>query len=194
MMASSRTNRSGVGRGARRRRRGPSGPSTGSSVRDEDLVVEVGAGDEDALTELYERHAGHVFSIARRILSDVELAEDVVASVFVSLWRSPSGYDPRRGSLRAHLMMDARRRSLELVDPAGEYPPDGSDRAADAAGLLSPRERQIIELAYFGGRTSKEIGALFGLPASQVCRIIQSGLEQLRCEGRVADPLGPSRS
>ncbi|HEX2063120.1 MAG TPA: sigma factor-like helix-turn-helix DNA-binding protein [Acidimicrobiales bacterium] len=156
-------------------------------------MAEVGAGDEEALAELYERHAGHVFSIARRIVSDVELAEDVVASVFVALWRSPGGYDPRRGSVRTHLMMEARRRSLELVDPAGENPSERGDRATDAAGVLSPRERQIIELAYFGGRTSKEIGAMFGLPASEVCRIIQSGLEQLRWEGRVAEPLGRSR-
>ena len=176
-MVSSRTNQSSVGGVSRR-------------MRDEDLVAEVGAGDEEALAELYRRHAGHVFALARRILSDTELAEDVVASVFVALWRTPAGYEVGGGSLRAHLLMDARRRSLDLVAPGGDGS-EVSEVAQAAAHVLSSRERQVIELAYFGGRTSHEIGAMLGLPAAEVCRIIQSGLERLRHERRVA--IGPAR-
>ncbi len=190
-MASSRANRSSVGRRTKRRRRSANGVRAGSTRWDEDLVAEVAAGDEGALAQLYERHAAQVFGLARRIVGDAELAEDVVASVFVTLWRGPAAYDARRGSVRAHLLMEARRRSLELVDPSGEHPPVEDDPGTDAAGLLSPRERQIIELAYFGGRTAKDIGAMFGLPPAEVCRIIQAGLEQLRREGRTVQPLGP---
>ncbi len=52
---------------------------------------------------VYEAHAGRIFSLARRVTDDSGLAGDVVKEVFVALWERPDDFDPRQGSLRAHL-------------------------------------------------------------------------------------------
>ncbi len=68
---------------------------------DAQLVVGIGRYEEDALAELYRRHAGPVLGLARRVLVDEHAAEDVTQDVFLSLWRHPDRFDPQRGSLRS---------------------------------------------------------------------------------------------
>ena len=61
---------------------------------DATLVVSIGRYHEDALAEVYRRHAGAVFALSRRLLSDRTLAEEVVQEVFLRLWNDPDRFDP----------------------------------------------------------------------------------------------------
>src|SRR5688500_13059055 len=72
-------------------------------VSDELLVVGIGRWGEEALAEVYRRHGGPVFGLARRVLGDATLAEEVTQEVFLLLWREPGRFDPDRGSLRSYL-------------------------------------------------------------------------------------------
>jgi RNA polymerase sigma-70 factor (ECF subfamily) len=58
------------------------------------LVVSIGRYHEDALAEVYRRHAGAVFALARRLLADRTLAEEIVQEVFLRLWNDPDRFDP----------------------------------------------------------------------------------------------------
>ncbi len=73
------------------------------------------AGDETALTEIYDRFAGYVYNLARRVTVSTSLAEDVTQEVFVSLWEKPHAFDPERGTLRAWLGVLTHRRSVDRV-------------------------------------------------------------------------------
>jgi len=64
-----------------------------SSASDASLAMAVARWQEEALAEIYRRHAGAVFGLAKRLIFDAVLAEEVTQEVFVRLWREPERYD-----------------------------------------------------------------------------------------------------
>src|SRR5258707_11929589 len=86
-----------------------------AAVSDATLVVAISRYQQDALAEAYRRHAGAVYGLARRLLYDVALAEEIVQEVFLRLWNSPDKFDPGRGSLRSYLLAQCHGRSVDLL-------------------------------------------------------------------------------
>lgn len=173
-----------------------------SEVSDAALVVGVGRFHEDALAEIYRRHAGPAYALARRILGDGPLAEEVVQEIFVRLWTEPERFDPERGSLRAWLLSqthsrcidrirsDESRRRRELQDASRTDHASHSvdeeiidlmvaEKVTQGLQSLSEGERRAIELAYFGGHTYREVAQILGEPEGTVKSRIRSGLRKL---------------
>ena len=90
-----------------------------ASASDANLVLSVARFDESALAELYRRHAGSVFALAKRVLRQSGLAEEVVQEVFLRLWNQPDRFDVERGSLRSYLLSIAHGRSIDLLRADG---------------------------------------------------------------------------
>ncbi len=187
--------------------RAPKTPTmTGDQLRDASdaaLVVAIGRYHEDALAEVYRRHAGAVFSLARRLLSDRTLAEEIVQEVFLRLWNDPDRYDPDRGSLRSYLLAQCHGRSVDLIRAetsrrrreekelvlAAEAGYDlehevwdmaVADRVKATLQSLPEGEREAILLAYFGGHTYREVADLLGTPEGTVKSRIRAGLKRMR--------------
>jgi RNA polymerase sigma-70 factor, ECF subfamily len=183
---------------------------------DLDLVTGLKARDTTALEQLYDRYGGLAFSVAMRVLGDSGRAEDVVQDAFLRLWNSSKQFDPDRGSLRTWLMTAVRNRAIDVLRGRGrherqerELPVDavasgtGSDpwkevaqnleREAVQTALraLPPEQRQVVELAYFGGHTFPEIAAMIRVPLSTVKGRMRLALEKmhsfLQGSGLVAD-------
>jgi RNA polymerase sigma-70 factor (ECF subfamily) len=172
---------------------------------DATLVVAVGRYSESALAELYRRHAGSVLGLARRLLGDQTLAEEVVQEVFLRLWRSPEKFDPQRGSLRSFLLAQTHGRAIDLlrserarrlreereamVTPEESYDIERevwdltvAERVRQALETLTPDERRAIELAYFGGHTYREVAAILDEPEGTIKSRIRVGLRRMRAE------------
>src|ERR671937_1974292 len=106
---------------------------TGIAADDADRVIlgRIGAGELDALEELYDRYRTMAFSIALRITNDATLAEDVVQDAFLGAWRNASRYAEDRGSVRTWLLSIVHHRAIDVVRrrrptadlPAGEDAP-----------------------------------------------------------------------
>ena len=167
------------------------------------LVLAIGRWREDALAEVYRRHAGAAFALARRILGDRERAEEVLQEVFLRLWHRPDRFDPERGSLRSFLLAQIHGRAVDLLRSetsrrrreerdareTAESAPDIEREVVDltvaetvkvVVESLPADERRAIELAYFGGHTYREVATLLGTPEGTVKSRIRTGLRRMR--------------
>ena len=84
-------------------------------VGDADILRRIRAGDRGAVDELYERFRRPAFALARRILADDGLAEDVLQDVFLGVWRDSSGYDGARGSFASWLLAVVHHKAVDAV-------------------------------------------------------------------------------
>ncbi|MGH3050115.1 MAG: sigma-70 family RNA polymerase sigma factor [Gaiellaceae bacterium] len=163
----------------------------------------VSRSDEAALGELYDRYGGVAYALARRIVRDPDLAEDVVQESFLSVWRGAGRFVPERARASGWLLMLVHRRAVDLVrreqrrraDPLDEtaVPNEGERSAEDAAWLRLERERvqealarlpdqqrELLELAYFGGFTQSQLAERLGRPLGTIKSQMFSGLARLR--------------
>ena len=162
----------------------------------------MGRSSQEALAEAYRRHSRAVYGLARRILRDDSLAEEITQEVFLRLWNGPEKFDASRGSLRSFLLAHTHGRSVDLIrsETARRTREDtdarlesGSGRSIeeevwdmaladyvkDALSALAVDERRAIELAYFGGHTYRETAEILGEPEGTIKSRIRSGLKRL---------------
>jgi RNA polymerase sigma-70 factor (ECF subfamily) len=164
-------------------------------------------GEERALCECYDQYSSFVYGLALRVIGDARAAEDVTQDVFLHLWERPDAFDPTRGCLRTWLGTLAHRRAVDHVrreearrrravrDAAqATCTPDveemafalvAAERVRAALLTLPDSQRQAIELAYFGGKTYREVGVELGIPEGTAKSRLRLGLR------RIADALEP---
>jgi RNA polymerase sigma-70 factor, ECF subfamily len=177
------------------------------SVMDRPADVELArrllARDEDALREAIRTYGRLVNGMARRIVAEPTLAEEVVQDTFLALWRRPGAFDPDRGSLQAFLLGVARNKAVDLVrrEETARRTKDAllaeaetapvivlsEDRGVeerqevrDALAKLSDVQREAIVLAYFGGRTYREVATELRIPEGTAKTRLRDGLMKLR--------------
>jgi RNA polymerase sigma-70 factor (ECF subfamily) len=188
------------------------------AARDLDAVARMAAGDTGSLAELYDRHATPVYSLALRIVSRPEDAEDVTQQVFTQAWRSAGRYDPDRGAVAAWLLVMARTRALDCLrrrstTPAGdadteriaaipdpgpsvEYVVATREQVASvrqALDLLPDDQRLALELAYYRGLTQTEIAERTATPLGTVKTRVRTALRSLRAAMTSASAAGDRR-
>ena len=173
-----------------------------SPASDPQLVVAVGRYDEAALAELYRRHGAIVAAVAMRLLGDRGRADEVTQEIFTRLWQRPERFDPERSSLRTYLVTDAHGRAVDrlrsdLRRSAREerHERDAvrvdadverevwellrAERVREALVELPETERAAIQLAYFDGRTYREVADQLGIPEGTAKSRIRNGLHRL---------------
>jgi RNA polymerase sigma-70 factor (ECF subfamily) len=172
-------------------------------VSDAQLVTSIARYSEIALAEVYRRHGGAVYGLARRVLNNAHEAEDVTQEVFLRLWNRPDRFDPGRGTLRSFLLTQSHGRAVDAVrslnarrlresgearrTATAEYDMQHevwdlavADQVARALGDLPDDERRAIELAYFDGHTYVEVADLLGQPEGTVKSRIRNGMRRMR--------------
>ena len=163
------------------------------------------ARDQTALSDLYDQFGSYVFGLAARVIGDRHAAEDVTQEVFLSLWERPEAFQPTRGRLRTFLGTLAHRRAVDVVrreearrrraarDAATTMPiPDvgelamaivTAEQVRAEVNRLPADQRAAIELAYFGGRTYRQVADELGIPEGTAKSRMRLGL------GRIAQAL-----
>jgi RNA polymerase sigma-70 factor, ECF subfamily len=175
------------------------------SLADEDLMGRVQEGDARAFEVIYDRHVDVAFSLAYRMCGRRAAAEDVVQDALLSLWRSGARYDRTRGSVRSWVLGVVHNRAIDFFrresvragkdvsdDEAMQRLASGDsterevqrrDDASQVRAALSelpPDQRQVIQLAYYGGFSHTEISSMLDLPAGTVKGRMRLGLTKLR--------------
>lgn len=178
---------------------GHEGPLSSESERA--LMVQLVAGDEDAIRAIYSRFGRAVYAMGYRMLGSAEAAEELTQDVFLAAWRKGSRFDPARGRLSTWLMAIAHNMAIDrlrhdrsvarptlvlmeqLPEPAGadeETPLIERDEARRAMAHLSPADRHLLSQAYFYGWTAREIAEAEGIPLGTVKTRLRTALIKLR--------------
>jgi RNA polymerase sigma-70 factor, ECF subfamily len=172
----------------------------GSDVdSDKSLMERVRDREQPAMTVVFDRYAGLVYSVALRVLNDSGQAEDVMQEIFLQLWRNPVSFSSTKGSLAPWLAVVARNRAIdqlrqrkptEVVDEVVLASPANLESEAErntmmhrVRGILRemPEEHQrSLEMAFFEGLTHSEIAAKTGQPLGTIKTRIRSALISLR--------------
>lgn len=173
-----------------------------TTLTDAQLWQKITQGHRDSLGILYDRHAGLVYGIALKVLSNAQEAEDLTQDIFVRL--SGLSYDPQRGSLRTFLAIVTRSRAIDrlrasqrelkktkqffgadagstvVAPPEDGIMPEQSQAVHAALAQLSEDQRQLLRMSYYDGLTQAAISEHLDLPLGTVKSRVRRGLLKLR--------------
>ena len=160
------------------------------------------ARDEEALREAIRLYGGIVNGMARKVLAEPSLAEEVAQDAFLALWRRPGAFDPERGTLKTFLTSIARNKAIDLVRKeetakrakdavlqdlgsgvAGSTFEKGVELRSEMLGALQQLpmlQREALFLAYFGGRTYREVATEVEAPVGTIKTRMRDGMSKLR--------------
>ena len=120
-----------------------------------ELISRMVKGDQAALSQLYDRYARVMYSLAFKMLGSVEEAEEVVLDVFAKAWRTAARYDANRSRVDSWLFLMTRSRSLDrlrqrqrqtkVVEAATNTAQVSSSDLPDDALLITERRTVVAE-------------------------------------------------
>ena len=174
-----------------------------AEIDDGELVAAIARRDDAAMAEAVRRHRGPVLAFALRLVGDSGRAEEISQEVFLQLWARSSHFDVDRGSLRSFLLSITHGRALDVLRSdtarmAREHrnadrtiPPESgieaqvvaqtvADAVRQALAQLPDRDRNAVELAYFGGHSYRTVAGMLNEPEGTVKSRIRRGLAKLR--------------
>lgn len=177
----------------------------GHIFTDTQLLAFIVGGENWALSEIYDRYTHFVFSIALKILNEQTSAEEIVQQVFTKVWRHAQDYRVERGKLSTWLgtithnqcMDELRRRRVRPItdaydwemldqfvindDPAlDEQETFEQARIREALQRIPAQERIVIELAFWGEMTHREIARHCHSPLGTVKTRLRHGTQRLK--------------
>ena len=169
------------------------------------IIARVAAGDERAVSTLYDLTSRRVFALALRILRDRGAADEATLDVFTQVWKQAGRYEPSKGTPLGWLLTMTRTRSIDLARSRGRHSdretmldealavpdrgrsPEDAGRDAEEAGrvrqalaVIPAEQREALVSAYFDGLSHTEVASALGQPLGTVKTRIRSGLAHLR--------------
>jgi RNA polymerase sigma-70 factor (ECF subfamily) len=174
--------------------------ATAERETDWSLLARIQKREESALSELYDRYSGLVYSEAKRILQDTGAAEEILQDLFHQVWRTAEKFDQARGSLAGWLVVAARNRAISKVRRKAGKTEEIEENTVTlqvdletgmarnmllnkvkaVMGSLPQNQREAVEFAYFEGMSHSEIAEKTGQPLGTIKTRIRSAMETLR--------------
>jgi RNA polymerase sigma-70 factor (ECF subfamily) len=169
---------------------------------EEELILLLQNGDRSAFEYLYDHYSGALNTVIFKLISDQQLAEDILQEAFVKIWNNFSSYDSSKGRLFTWMLNITRNLTIDTIrsksykkqskiqdaETAVSYTSNNIDEnnKFDAMGirqqtrLLKEDQKQVIELSYFEGFTQEEISKKLGIPLGTVKTRMRTAISVLR--------------
>lgn len=156
--------------------------------------------DEAAFAALFQHFAPRIKGFLMRSGATDALAEEVAQDVMVTVWQKAHLFDPARAGVATWVFTIARNRRIDALRKQRRPEPEDlgwgpepepdqaealelqqeSERLVEAMSQLPPKQRELIERAYFGDLSHSEIAAETGLPLGTIKSRIRLALDRLR--------------
>lgn len=172
-------------------------PASAGSVSDAELLSSVAGGDEAAFSALYERYAGRVNGLIRRLVKEAALADEILQDVFLEIWRTAARYDASISAPETWIFSVARYRAIDGLrrrarqqvreskvspgmQPAGPDSHPGGEWIRNALGRLPEDQRSTICLSFYYGLTYRRIAELEQVPEGTIKTRMRLAMSKLR--------------
>ena len=174
---------------------------------DVDLMLGIQSGDEDALSQLYDRYNGIMKALILRIIRNDTEADDLLQEVFMEIWNQAKNFSAEKGKPLGWMVTLARRRTIDALRKKQAYAraeerlqaePEqqplawvqnttemeieaGDTRVlmAKVINSLPEAQQQVIELAFFQGMSQREIASHTNIPLGTVKTRLELGLKKI---------------
>lgn len=165
------------------------------------ILNRIASGEKRAVQQCLDTYGGLVWSLARRMLSNADDAEDAVQEIFIDIWKNAERFDESQASETTFVAMIARRRLIDRLRKDNRRPntdsledilaePENNDQsvqtcieakeAAQAMKELRPEQRQILHLSIVQGFSHQEIADALDMPLGTVKTHVRRGLIQVK--------------
>ncbi|MBK7388513.1 MAG: sigma-70 family RNA polymerase sigma factor [Bacteroidia bacterium] len=170
-----------------------------SQHSEDDLVVLLQKGSEEAFNLLYDRYSPTLYGIVVKIVRDEEVAQDVLQDGFLKIWKNISNYDKSKGTLFTWLLNIVRNTAIDYLrsghvknqiridDPnVSIAEPESVNISHDHIGLkeaiqtMKPEHKIVLETIYFKGYTQSEASKALKLPIGTLKTRVRSAIITLR--------------
>jgi len=185
----------------------PPGAGSGnpSRIDDKELLSAIVDRNQEAVAELYDRFSSMLLALAYRVLGNSQDAEEILQEAFLQVWNQAARYDPKRSSVSTWLVLITRSRAIDRLrnrqvqmrtvtaaqqeKPASHTSPTGvgdvllherQRRLGEEMSKLPREQRQVLELAFYGGSTQSEIAEETGIPLGTVKTRTLLAMKKLR--------------
>jgi RNA polymerase sigma-70 factor (ECF subfamily) len=177
-----------------------------SQLNDAELVRQIGAGDNEAETELFRRMAPRIRLYGLRHLRDEHASDDLTQQVLMTTLKALRAGRLREPEKLASFVLgtcrmtvlDLRRSALRkdrLLEQFGadlvpqvqpETPQLDHDQLTQCVQSLKERERAVVVMSFYDEQCSADVGRFLGISEANVRVIRHRAIHQLRdCLGVV---------
>lgn len=174
---------------------------------DVDLMLGIQSGDQDALSQLYDRYNGIMKALILRIIRNDTEADDLLQEVFMEMWNQAKNFSAEKGKPLGWMVTLTRRRAIDALRKKQAYAraeerlkaePEqqplawvqnttekeieaGDTRVlmAKVINSLPEAQQQVIELAFFQGMSQREIASHTNIPLGTVKTRLELGLKKI---------------
>lgn len=165
------------------------------------ILKRIALGNKNAVQECLDTYGGLVWSLALRMLSNKEEAEDAVQDIFIDIWKNAERFDETQASETTFVAMIARRRLIDRLRKTTRQPnvdsledmlfdPKNNNQSvettieakeiAQVMKDLRPEQRQILHLSIVQGYSHQEIADALQMPLGTVKTHARRGLMKVR--------------
>ena len=167
------------------------------------LIERVAQGNQSALRTLYDQKSPYLFALAKRMMNNDALAEDVLQESFIIIWRKAHQFQADKGAAAAWLTtivrnkcidrlrrravtVDTTQSQVEAIEDLTANPFEAAvammegDRLKLCIKSLNMDQQRAILHAYYDGFTHEEIASRLLTPLGTIKSWIRRGLQQLK--------------
>jgi len=179
-------------------------------ITDTQIMRKIKEYDSKALEELYDRYSPILYTLIKKIVPDQTVAEEVLADIFVILWKKGKNFELSNENLYTWLIILARNKAVDRkirdskLKEFPEYSDDFEDeiiipkisksidpfelsnvqaekeKFEEAMNKLTEAQKYVINMAFYDGKTQGEIASELNIPLSTVKSKIQVALSNLK--------------